>query len=79
MSGEKIMNEIVIESARFLSSRDTFAVNALNYGIDIKTVAYTRGTKSVRGITKRYLPLVEKKKRKAAERLEKQMSSILTD
>ena len=49
------------------------------YEIDIKTVAYTLGTKSVRGITKRYLPLVEKKKRQAAERLEEKMNSILSD
>ena len=74
-----IMREMGLEQAKFSSLRDTFAVNALNYGIDIKTVAYTLGTKSVRGITKRYLPLVEKKKRQAAERLEEKMNSILSD
>lgn len=79
MKFKAIMREMGLEQAKFSSLRDTFAVNALNYGIDIKTVAYTLGTKSVRGITKRYLPLVEKKKRQAAERLEKQISSILTD
>jgi integrase len=73
------MREMGLEQAKFSSLRDTFAVNALNYGIDIKTVAYTLGTKSVRGITKRYLPLVEKKKRQAAERLEEKMNSILSD
>ena len=74
-----IMREMGLEQAKFSSLRDTFAVNALNYGIDMKTVAYTLGTKSVRGITSRYLPLVEKKKRQAAERLEVQMNSILSD
>ena len=63
----------------FHHSRDTFVVNALNCGIDIKTVAYTLGTKSVREITKRYLPLVEKKKCQAEERLEEQINSILAD
>jgi hypothetical protein len=70
---------MVIENAQFSLLGDAFAVNVFNYGIDLKTVAYTLGTKSVRGITKRYLPFVEKKKRQAAERLEEKMNSILAD
>ena len=67
-----------IERASFSSLRDTFAVEALNHGVDVKTLSCALGNHSVRGVMRAYVPLMEKYKRKAAEKIEDAMINILS-
>lgn len=75
---KKIVREMGIERASFSSLRDTFAVEALNHGVDVKTLSCALGNHSVRGVMRAYVPLMEKYKRKAAEKIEDAMINILS-
>lgn len=75
---KKIIREMGIERASFSSLRDTFAVEALNHGVDVKTLSCALGNHSVRGVMRAYVPLMEKYKRKAAEKIEDAMINILS-
>ena len=72
-----ILRDMGCERATFASLRDTFAVEALNHGIDIRTLTCALGYRSVRGVMRAYLPLMDKNKRDAANKIEGAMYELL--
>lgn len=78
MRFKAILRSIDCERATFSSLRDTFAVQALNHGIDVRALSYALGNKSVRGVVKLYVPLMDKYKRAAAEKIEEAMIDLLS-
>ena len=75
---KEILRELGLERATFSSLRDTFAVQALNHGIDVKTLSYVLGHSSVRGVVRAYVPLMDKHKREAARKIESAMLDLLS-
>ena len=74
---KRIVRELECERATFSSLRDTFAVQALNHNIDVRTLASILGHQSVRGVVRAYVPLMDKYKREAAEKIEEAMVVLL--
>ena len=65
------------EQATLTSLKDTFAVQSLNHGVDIRTLSCVLGNASVRSVMRAYLPLMDKHKRAAAEKIEGAMLTLL--
>lgn len=77
-SFKQILRDLGNERATFSSLKDTFAVQALNHGIDVKTLSYVLGHSSVRGVVRAYVPLMDKHKREAAQKIEVAMLDLLS-
>ena len=75
---KEILRDLGIERGSFSSLRDTFAVQALNHGIDVKTLSCVLGHSSVRGVVRAYVPLMDKHKREAARKIEIAMLDLLS-
>ena len=76
---KKMVRDIGCEQATFASLRDTFAVQSLNHGVDIRTLSCVLGNASVRAVMRAYIPLMDKHKRAAAEKIEGAMLTLLNN
>jgi integrase len=76
---KEIVRDIDCEQATFASLRDTFAVQSLNHGVDIRTLSCVLGNASVRAVMRAYIPLMDKHKRAAAEKIEGAMLTLLNN
>lgn len=76
---KKIVRDMGCEQATFSSLRDTFAVQSLNHGVDIRTLSCVLGNASVRAVMRAYIPLMDKHKRAAAEKIEGAMLTLLNN